>query len=492
MRRTLILIFLLCLPSAGAAQWTGPQPMSRKAQLDSLSALEARRVVTQVLAAADSARLDSLAAASATADDSLIIRAQRAAGDSARADTVGLTAGSNITITGTAPHRYTIASTASGGGSSAIPVPVGQSLSTYYNRNVVQIVTLADKADWADQSDYEVGTHGHDQTNYKTDTTALLVNVTVATAGAHLSKAIDIDHWANGDSAYADSSYICWNLYISQNELDSIPSGGDIYIEFSTSAFPTRVIYYYVIDKSVLAAGWNYFKILKSAFTTYGSPKSWGNIQFISVMLLQAPTAGTVTFTLDNFQMIRRAAATAYPNPFWTAGNALWTETATSGLTIHRRDTLGIQSMVSGNYLTSTVIGIDTLSGRTILSQTDSTILSERASGDIKLKGRGGTKILLLCSGGVGDSLNYNYAAGDTLSWKLIRGTAGAYTATVRKNSDADSTLTGTYSGVNNKVRIRLIGNDRLLDLPALLSNTYKISVGGMFFFVTADSISTQ
>lgn len=67
------------------------------------------------------AKMDSLAAASKTQDDSLAVRMQRAARDSAAADTVGLTAGSGISITGTAPHRYTIAATGGSGGGGGLP-----------------------------------------------------------------------------------------------------------------------------------------------------------------------------------------------------------------------------------------------------------------------------------------------------------------------------------------------------------------------------------
>lgn len=383
-------------------------------------------------------------------------------------------------------------------GISGQAIPLGQSLNAMKLRNTLDLITLTDMGSIKDSSftgaGY-IGTHGYDYTNYKADTLSFTATSAAATEGVHIVKTLDLTHFEGGDTSVA-ADYISLGIYISSGSLTNLNTAAlsirPVSANTALTSLPDTCFFYYQITAASLAAGWNFVKIAKSAFSTGAGTPGWEKIKGI-VFNNSAGQSGAVTWAVNNLQLVRKDSLNARPNPFWIAGSKNWTETATAALTIHRRDTLEILAMQSGDYLelAAGLTPVDTMTGRTIVSQTDSSMLGIRASGSVVLKGKGGTKFFLICDG-TSDSVAYTYAAKDTVTWKLIRNTGGNFVATVHKSNNADSTLTGVYSGSNAASRISLIAADRLLDLPGIRSSIYKLLLGGYYYYQHADSVKVN
>ena len=380
------------------------------------------------------------------------------------------------------------------GSNTVEPIPIPQSLVTMYQRNVKQIITLAENAGFYDSSTFSAsGTHSHNTTIYKVDTVSIGITGTGNLHGINNPSfsAKDLTHFPNGDTS-TTANYITFALYIDNTSLTNLASAGFAW-EFGNYTWPTGravgTIKSSTVAKAALAAGWNFIAQAKSA---YGESADWTGMKNFTFHLNAAPS-GSVTALLSNFQMIRKDSIDTRPNPFWPAGQLRWNETATAGLTIYdggpADDTVAIQSMVSGDYLTSTAPPADSFYGRVIVSQTDSTRAATLGGDSLRVKARSGNKILLLATGGISDSVNYAYAARDTLIFNLIFDGDSTYRLKLHVNGDADSTLTAyTTAAPFNMTLLKLTNNDRLLDLPELLSNLWYIVIGGRRYYNTADS----
>jgi hypothetical protein len=150
--------------------------------------------------------------------------------------------------------------------------------------------------------------------------------------------------------------------------------------------------------------------------------------------------------------------------------------------------------MISGDSMTAKSTGIDSMGGRTIISQTDSSYLIIRQSGGIRFLATGGTAVKVRVSSGAGDSVAYTYAAKDTLVWWIKNLGSGSYVAHVKKGAaGGDSTMTMTYSGSAGYPRVKLMSNDRLLDWNSIYNpNVFSISAGAFIVYIKPDSIKAN
>lgn len=116
----------------------------------------------------------------------------------------------------------------------------------------------------------------------------------------------DLTAFSNGESSDT-ADYIGFSIYIASQDITDLNSG-NIQLAFHMDNEGTETNYYkYLVAHTALSAGWNTFKILKSAFTQVGTG-NWAAVKGVSFKLDTAPSA-EVVFYADEITMIQATTA---------------------------------------------------------------------------------------------------------------------------------------------------------------------------------------
>lgn len=116
----------------------------------------------------------------------------------------------------------------------------------------------------------------------------------------------DLTAFSNGETSDT-SDYIGFSYYLSAQDITDL-SSAHIRLGFHMDALGTETnMYIYDVVAASLSAGWNTFKIAKSAFTEVGSG-DWSAVLGVSIKLSAAPGAEVVLYA-DEITMIQYNAA---------------------------------------------------------------------------------------------------------------------------------------------------------------------------------------
>jgi hypothetical protein len=175
---------------------------------------------------------------------------------------------------------------------------------------------------WEDNewSDTYAGTYTPNQATKKVGTFSAKASVSVSYGGIKLESVVNLSTFEDG-SASTTSDKIQWAIYIETAEIAKMAAGSDITIRFICDSSPTQnnLFAYEGMSKAVLANGWNFFEVAKSAFTSVGSP-DWANVKGISLFYHSAtPPTSEMWWAIDAIQMVSASGA------FQRAGSADYT-----------------------------------------------------------------------------------------------------------------------------------------------------------------------
>lgn len=189
--------------------------------------------------------------------------------------------------------------------------------------------------DWVGNTNYYVspdwvaeggGTVEVDQTNYKVGTHGIRINTAANGGGADVALTQDMSVLGNGESV-ATSDYWVIAIYIETAEIAKMAA--DSYLRLDLRVDGSNYYRYNGIEDGDLSNGWNYFAILRSDFTTVGSP-TWAGIT-TAYHVYQSAGATSPTsemwWTIDYnyFGWVKKDPSTAEYNPFQRAGAADYT-----------------------------------------------------------------------------------------------------------------------------------------------------------------------
>jgi hypothetical protein len=197
-------------------------------------------------------------------------------------------------------------------------------LQYYYQRNIKQIATFESTEGWVNNGwTGGAGTVANDTTNYKVGSQGIVFTSSAIFGGGHLVSNLNLAVF-NDNSASATTDYICFAIYITTANKNNLHNDG-LRLKFSCDPYLTNTNgYKYVISKASLTAdAWTFFSVAKSAFSSYGTP-SWATITGIEFGLENTP-GGSVAYTVDCMQLIRKDPSSAIPNPFQRQINGTWT-----------------------------------------------------------------------------------------------------------------------------------------------------------------------
>ncbi len=505
LKMSLTLLLLYAAPAT--AQYIGSsRPLGRAQTLDSLAAkadTQAVRVLEQ-RADSDSTRIDTLE--------------QRSIVDSTRLDSVAVASAAADTLLD-ARIDSVRDNTGSGGGAVDVVVVAEVPLTEYsfnmaltginekWARNVYQLLpdTLYD--DWVAEG-YAGPTGGRfelDSVNYLVDNVSFQIGTVDSTANEGASIGMGaISYWETfhnastaADSLGEHSDYYVFDIYIDATSLANM--GAVVYWHFgsggrlggTTNSVQRK---WMSILQAALEAGWNHVYADEYALQQNMNMDNadWMGFRF------SAPD-DTAEIKISNMMFVRDDTTAAIPNAFGVSGSIEWVAPPSGGVMLYKEDTVFVQSFVSGDYIQSTFDSPDTMGGKIYISQTDSSYLAVRDSGFVKLVATGGDSLWLRCDGGTPDSIAFAYAAGDTIWWNLVRvsNSIKAYFWNGEPAGLPDDSLTGTYTGEINPVRIQLIEQDRLLPTGGAYTaqeyaaqySVLEFTIGDSAYYVEPDSI---
>ena len=332
-------------------------------------------------------------------------------------------------------------------------------LDYYFNRNVVDIACYTDTG-YTGWTDVGGGTHGDDDTNYKTDAQGISVIAPANEDGARFNFATkSFAKFSDGDiSTTAD--YICAAYYFGGTWADSLDPSYGLRIWFYTTG--GNFCYTYT---GAINAGWNYTKIAKSAFIGTGD---WGAVYNVKVVN-STSTGKEIRFTVDNVQMLKSDGS----GPNWaqretTNGTWVneWTVTGNPWLVEESGD-LGIMYPDGGGNIVSVSSFADLSASGTEIAGSGANYIFE-AGGGVAWCGIYTTWIAIWDGSGYTYNTNWSCLAGDLVHWKAdVRGSSITFTAsldggntTYSVSGAAASALTGTLRrrGADAVSRTRSMG----------------------------------
>jgi len=207
-------------------------------------------------------------------------------------------------------------------------------LEYYWARNVYPITgTTVTAAQWASTGGTTVSDN---EAQYLTDNFAVKLSdapdlydgMSLPATSFFLSDT-NLTHWQDQDTITDDNSYVCFAVYFPAESLDSLGTAS-IRFAFNENTTPGGSnLYKYDVAKETWAAGWNFLKIARSAFTATGSP-SWNNVGCFYISIIADPP-GAVSFTVDNIRLERKAAGGNCPNAFQRKIAETWVDEWTDG-----------------------------------------------------------------------------------------------------------------------------------------------------------------
>lgn len=157
-------------------------------------------------------------------------------------------------------------------------------LNKYINKNNrVEISSFEASETWT-------GSGTADTTNYRVGTQGLKLTSTGSTVTASRSLFLDLTYNSLGTSDYIDI-----DVYI-----DTVANLSSCVLKLGDVALANY--FSKDITSSITAAGWNYVRILKSAFSSTGSP-SWASLYYQQIEVT-AVASTTVNVTFDNWQAL--------------------------------------------------------------------------------------------------------------------------------------------------------------------------------------------